>query len=211
MLRAAGDSMVGFGLLGHSARVFGPGGIQVTRISKPAVWAALGVGLMGLALLGGCSRGGGNAAAGAGPAAATGGGPAAPAASGPDISINAADMPHLKAGYWEAVTTTNGQERETHRFCSAGKPMAPPAQMGRGCSTFSFKRTFLGAYVIDASCAEGPVASKLHMTASGDFDASYVTDGQASITMQGRPATTFTTHTQTRYLGPCPAGAAAED
>ena len=181
------------------------------RISKPAAWAALGVGLMGLAHIGACSKGGGgNAAAGsAAPAASS---PAAPApASGPDVAINAADMPHLKAGYWEAVTTTNGQPGETHRFCSAGKPMAAPSQMGRGCSAFSFKRTFLGAYVIDADCAEGPVASKLHLTASGDFSSSYVTDSQASISMQGRPATTFTTHTVTRYVGACPAGAATDD
>jgi hypothetical protein len=83
--------------------------------------------------------------------------------------------------------------------------------MGNGCSTFTFKRTVLGAYVIDADCAEGPVASKMHMTASGDFNSSYTTDSQVSIMMQGKPASSFTTHSITRWIGPCPAGATPDD
>ncbi len=175
------------------------------RVSKPAACAALGV-AVGLTLLAGCSKGGGAASNGA-----AGGTAAAPPASGPDVNIAASDLPHLKAGYWEQTTTTNGAGPEVHRFCSSGKPVSPPAQMGRGCSTFSFKRTFLGAIVVDADCAEGPVSSKMHMTASGDFNSTYVADSQVSIVMQGRPASNFSTHSVSRWIGPCPAGAAPDD
>ena len=174
------------------------------RVWNAAAWAALG-----LVLVAGCSKSGG-AANTASPAAPTGGA-ASPAAGGPDVTIAAADMPHLKAGYWEQTTTTNGSGPEVHRYCSSGKPVSAPAQMGKGCSTFAFKRTVLGAFVIDADCAEGPVSSKMHMTASGDFNANFASDSQVSIVMQGRPASTFTTHTVSRWIGPCPAGAAPED
>jgi hypothetical protein len=182
------------------------------RVSKPAASAAVGL-TLGLVLLAGCGKSGGaantaaaNAAAGpvAGPSAA------APA-SRPDVAIQASDMPRLKAGYWEQTTTTNGAEAEVHRFCSSGKPVSAPQAMGKGCATFSFKRTVLGAFVVDADCAEGPVQSKMHMTASGDFKSTYTTDSQASIIVQGHPPSSFTTHSVARWIGPCPAGATPDD
>jgi hypothetical protein len=185
-------------------------------VSKPAACAAVGLSLS-LVLLAGCGKSGGAAnTASAGGNAAAGGPAAAAPARGPDVAIAAADLPHLKAGYWESTTvttsaTSNGAGPEVHRFCSSGKPIAPPSQMGHGCSTFSFKRTFLGAIVIDAACAEGPVASKLHMTASGDFNSTYTTDSQASIIVQGQPPSNFTTHSVARWVGPCPAGATPDD
>lgn len=177
------------------------------RVSKAAAaWAALG-----LIAMAGCSKGGGQATNTAS-AAGAGGAPAAAApASGPDTAITAADMPHLKAGYWETVSTTSGEAPETHHFCSSGKPFTPPKSEHAGCAAYSLKRTFLGAIVVDTDCAEGPVASKMHMTVSGDFNSAFTTDAQASITMQGKPATTFTTHSVTRYLGACPAGETPED
>lgn len=178
------------------------------RAWKPAAAAALGV-TMALMLLAGCSKSGGAGNAAAGPAAA-------PPVSGPDVAINPSDAPHPKAGYWETTTLTNsatshGSGPEIHHYCSSGKAVSVPAERGHGCSTYSFKRTFLGAVVIDAECAEGPISSKMHMTASGDFNSSYTTDSQVSLIMQGRPASTFTTHSVSRYLGPCPAGAKADD
>ncbi len=170
------------------------------RVSKPAAAAALG-----LALLAGCSKGGG-----AGNTASAGGAPQAPA-SGPDVAIQAADMPHPKAGLWETATTTNGSGPELHKFCESGKPVSLPANMGQGCQSFSFKRTFLGAFVIDAACAEGPVATKVHTTISGDFNTSYTGDTQASIETQGHPASSFTTHAVSHWIGPCPAGMAPDD
>lgn len=184
------------------------------RVSKPAACAAAGL-TVGLMLLAGCAKSGGAANSAAANGAAGAPGAAAPA-SGPDVAIQASDLPHLKAGYWETTTvttsaTSNGAGPEIHRFCSSGKPMAPPSQMGHGCSTFTFKRTFLGAIVIDAACAEGPVASKLHMTVGGDFNTTYTADSQASIIVQGQPASNFTTHSVSRWIGPCPAGATPDD
>jgi hypothetical protein len=182
------------------------------RVSKPGACAAVGLSV-GLMLLAGCGKSGGAAnivapggAAGAGAAGASG----APT-HGPDVAIQQGDMPRLKAGYWESTTTTNGAEAEVHKFCSSGKPVSAPPSMGRGCSTFTFKRSFLGAFVVDADCAEGPVASKMHMTANGDFNSTYTTDSQVSIMMQGRPASNFTTHSVARWVGPCPAGATPDD
>jgi hypothetical protein len=170
------------------------------RVSKTAAAAAIG-----LLLLAGCSRGGGA------PNSASAGGAAQGPASGPDVAIQAADMPHPKAGLWETATTTNGSGPELHKFCESGKPVSLPANMGQGCQSFSFKRTFLGAFVIDAACAEGPVATRMHMTISGDFNTSYTSDTQASILTQGHPASTFTTHAVSHWIGPCPAGMAPDD
>lgn len=175
------------------------------RVSGAAACAALG-----LLLVAGCSNGGPANTATANSATASGA-PAAAPVSGPDTAITAADLPHLRAGYWERVGSTNGAPPETEHFCSSGKPFSPPKSAGRGCSTFTFKRTFAGGIVIDADCAEGPVTSKLHMTVSGDFNSSYTTDGQASIMMQGKPASSFTTHVVTRYVGACPAGVTPQD
>jgi len=183
------------------------------RVSKPAACAAVGLGL-GLMLLAGCGKSGGaaNTAAGGAANTATAGAPGAAApASGPDVAIQAADMPRLKAGYWESTTTTNGAEAEVHKICESGKPLSAPPSMGKGCAALTFKRTFPGGFVIDANCADGPVAMKMHMTASGDFNSTYTTDSQVSMTMQGKPATNFTTHTVARWLGPCPAGATPDD
>jgi len=174
------------------------------RVSKMAAVAAIGA-TLGLLVLAGCSKGGG-----AGNTAAAGGAGQAPA-SGPDVAILAADMPHPKAGLWETATTTNGSGPELHKFCESGKPVSLPANMGQGCQSFSFKRTFLGAFVIDAACAEGPVATKVHTTISGDLNTSYTDDTQASILTQGHPASTFTTHSVSHWIGPCPAGMSPDD
>ena len=172
---------------------------------KTAAFAAVG-----LMLLAGCSKGGGaaNTAAAGGPTPP--GAVAQPPASGPDVAIQASDMPHAKAGYWEATTSTNGAAPEVHKYCASGKPISAP-QIGRGCQSFSFKRTFLGAYVIDAACAEGPVATTFHMTVSGDFNSGYTSDGQASISTPGRPTSSFTTHSVARWIGPCPPGETPQD
>jgi hypothetical protein len=51
----------------------------------------------------------------------------------------------------------------------------------------------------------------MHTTISGDFDSSYTSDSQMTITLQGKPAQSFTLHAVTRYLGAvCPANAGAD-
>jgi hypothetical protein len=176
---------------------------MIMRLSRPAACAAIG-----LVLLAGCSKGGGAANT----TAPGGVAPAAKApASGPDVSIQASDMPRARAGYWETATTTNNEPPEFHRFCESGKPISAPGQLGKGCQSFTFKKTFLGAYVIDVACAEGPVSTTVHMTVSGDFTNTYVSDAQASISTQGRPTSTFSTHSVATWIGTCPAGVTPND
>ena len=177
-------------------------------ISKPAAAAALCL------LLIACSKGGGgggSAASSAGPAPAPAGGQAAAPASAPDTAINPADLPRQKAGYWERVESSDGGAPSTSHFCSSGKAISPQAQMSKGCSKLSFKRSITGSVVIDAACAQGPASSEMHMVVSGDFNSHYVTDAKATIAMQGQPPHSFTSHTETRYLGPCPSGETPED
>jgi hypothetical protein len=128
----------------------------------------------------------------------------APAAPAPDRTITAADLPHPKAGYWERTETANGGPPHTSRFCQSGAPVKI-GDVGKGCSTFTYKRTFLGAVVVDAACGEGPISATLRIAITGDFNSRYVTDAQMSLTLQGHPTQRFTTHAEARYLGPdCP-------
>jgi len=146
-----------------------------------------GLAMVGLLAMAACSPGGGNGTSG-----------------GPDTTISVADLPHVRAGYWERVETTNGQRP---RPPTSATPASPSTWFGhKECSSFILKRTFLGAVVTDATCASGPVASTMHMSIGGDFNASYTSDGQMTITLQGKPPQNFTLHTVTRYLGACPAG-----
>jgi hypothetical protein len=155
----------------------------------------------GAALLAACSKPATNQAA-------AGGGSAPAARSGPDVTITEADLPHLKAGLWSTTSTTPGDkgppEASTH--CETGETIKPQ-ELGKHCSQFSIKRTFLGAIVIDASCGQNGVTSTMHMTFKGDFNSSVSGDSQVSMSMPGQPAHTFATHTESHYVGPCPAGA----
>ena len=161
---------------------------------------------LALVLVAGCSPKGGG---GANTAAGSPGAPAAPA-SGPDTVITEADLPHLKAGVWEITTSGAGEPTETRRRCETGESIKPQ-QVGKGCSKFELKRTFLGGFVIDAVCASGGVASTMHITASGDFNSSYSSDNDGTMTVTGQAPVVIKTHTEGRYIGPCPAGAADGD
>jgi hypothetical protein len=155
---------------------------------------AVGLAMVGLVALAACSpQRGGNAAS----------------SGGPDTTISLTDLPVVKAGYWERVDTSNGQAPTTSHFCETGKPV-DISPVTKNCSTFTIKRTFTGALVTDANCASGPVSTTMHMTVSGDFNASYTSDSQMTITMQGKPPQTFTLHAVSRYLGDCPANQTAD-
>jgi hypothetical protein len=133
---------------------------------------------------------------------------AAPAASsGPDVSIAETDLPHLKAGLWSTTVTSSndGGKPDVSSHCETGETIKP-ASVGKACSQFSFKRTFLGVIVVDATCGQNGVVSTMHMSISGDYNAAVTGDSQVSLTVPGQPTRSFTTHTESRYVGPCPAG-----
>jgi len=161
----------------------------------PTRWT--GLALIAPLAVAACSQNGANATSGGG------------ASGGPETTITTADLPHVRAGYWERVDTSNGQPPTTSHFCDTGKPI-DLSSVTKNCSTFTLKRTFTGALVTDASCVSGPVSSTMHMTISGDFDSSYTSDGQMTITLQGKPPQNYAMHSVTRYLGACPAGQTAD-
>ncbi len=154
----------------------------------------------GAALLAACSRPAGNTQTASG--AASG----AAAAGGPDTNITANDLPHPKAGMWEVATSVNGRPAETERNCESGQPinLGKDLEKIRQFCAISFKRTFLGDYVVDSTCNMQGIAGSTHMVVHGDFlGGGYTTDSTSSFTFPGRPATVTHLHSEAHWVGPC--------
>jgi hypothetical protein len=141
------------------------------------------VGLLALAA-GACTQQGGGSTNGTGP------------------PVGAAELPVVKAGYWERTVTQNGAPQVTH-VCHTGEPLKLDG-VDRNCSAFAVSRAMNGAIQVDATCVSGPVASTLHESFSGDFQASYAADTQLTLTLQGQAPRTLNTHVAMRYVGACP-------
>ena len=132
---------------------------------------------------------------------------AAPAAaSGPDVTITQADLPKLKPGLWVTAVSENGAAPTTSQHCETGEASVGMADMSKECSKFVFRRSVLGAISIDAACGAGGYSSTLHMTVHGDYNTAIAGDAQIAMTLPGRPPTNITTHSESHYAGPCPAG-----
>ncbi|HEX3919072.1 MAG TPA: DUF3617 family protein [Caulobacteraceae bacterium] len=162
--------------------------MAMTRVGLALTGAAL--------LLAACSGKGGGGGAGGG--------------GGPDTNISIADLPHVKPGYWQRVDTSNGGAPVTSHFCATGEAVDLGA-VAKNCSTFTLKRSLSGELTTDATCASGQVTSTAHMTISGDFNSSYTSDAQVTVTIAGKPPQSFTSHAVTTYVGACPAGNAADN
>jgi hypothetical protein len=145
--------------------------------------------LAGAALLAACSKPGGNQAA----------------ASGPDVVITQADLPKMKPGLWATTVSDDGKPATTSQHCETGEQVGM-ADMSKECSKFVFKRTFLGGIVIDAVCGAGGYSSTMHMTVRGDYNSAITGDAQITMTLPNHPPTPIATHSEARYVGPCPAG-----
>ena len=131
--------------------------------------------------------------------------PAAPpaATSGPDTSIGEADLPHPRAGMWQVTTTMNGVHEHTSTHCYKGEAFEMRDKRVPGCTAWQFKRTFLGAYVVDAACAAHGMTSQYHAQVQGDFlGGHYTYDGKAHIQV-GERAMDFASHVDAHWLGPC--------
>ena len=161
----------------------------------------------GPALLTACGKSGGGTQTAT--AASNAAAPAAPAAptSGPDTAITEADLPHPKLGMWEVTTTANGRQDPVEHNCMKQAQhisLKDLAQVRRYCPGFTYKRTFLGDYVIDADCNTGQMRGVTHMVVHGDFTGGdYTTDSSATFSFAGRPPMTFTRHTVSHWIGPC--------
>jgi hypothetical protein len=133
--------------------------------------------------------------------------PAAPvaASSGPDVIITQADLPKLKPGLWVTSVSENGAAATTSQHCETGEAVGM-ADMSKECTKFVFKRSVLGAITIDAACGAGGYSSTMHMQVRGDYNSAIAGDAQITMILPGRPPTNITTHSESHYVGPCPAG-----
>jgi hypothetical protein len=129
------------------------------------------------------------------------GGNASQSGSGPPAG--AAELPTVKAGYWERTVSQDGGQPQVSHVCDTGEALKLDG-IDRNCSQFAISRTSAGAIEVNATCAAGPVTSTLHETFSGDFNASYAADSQISIAMQGQPPRNISSHVAMRYVGACP-------
>lgn len=169
-----------------------------------------GVALAAFALLSACGPKGGGAgkAAGGSPAGET----AASSAptSGPDVAIDMSNMPHQRAGLWKTHSDDGEGKPQDSTSCVSGKAPAVP-KMPAGCSKFSIKRTFLGAYVMDMNCKTPDMSMVAHAVGTGDFQTHMI--GDSTMTMSGRnlPARTIKVHTEATWLGPCAPGQKPDD
>jgi len=147
--------------------------------------------MAGAALLAACSKPGGNQAAG----------------NGADVRITKADLPKMKPGLWTTSVSENGQPATTSRHCETGQQVGM-ADMSKECSKFAFKRTVLGSIVIDAVCGSDGSSSTMHMIVSGDYNVRVNGDARVTMKPPGAPPTVVATHTESHYVGRCPAGSA---
>jgi hypothetical protein len=155
-----------------------------------------------LALLAACGpKAGGNATA-------AGGSPAA--ASGADVQVNFADLPHQRAGLWKTVLDDGDGKPAEMNNCVSGKlPVMP--KLPAGCSQFSIKKTFLGAYVMDMNCKMPDVTMVTHSEVTGDFQSHVSADMTMTMSTNGMPPKTTKMHNESTYLGPCAPGQTPDD
>ena len=156
--------------------------------------------LTAFALLTACSPKGG---------ASAGGAPAAPA-SGPDVQSDLSNMPHQRAGLWKSVIDDGDGKPETTTTCMSGK--APPVpKTPAGCSQFSIKRTFLGAYVMDINCATADYTMVDHAVLTGDLQSHVTGDSTMTMSTKQTPTRTIKMHNEATWIGPCAPGQKPDD
>ena len=161
------------------------------------------VALAALSLLAACGpKGGGNATASGG----TGGAPA----SGPDVQINLSDLPRQRAGLWKTVLDDGDGKPADMTSCLSGKIPAMP-KMPAGCSQFTIKKTFLGAYVMDMNCTTPDFTMVAHSVATGDFQTHMAADMTMTMSNKQAPSRTTKMHTEATYMGPCAPGQKFDD
>ncbi|MGH7022338.1 MAG: DUF3617 domain-containing protein, partial [Caulobacteraceae bacterium] len=143
-------------------------------------------------------------------ASASGAAPAGPGAAaqaaGGDQTIDTSALPKPRAGLWQNVVDDGDGHPATMSICRSGN--LPSVTRPKNCTQVSFKRTITGQIVADIDC--GSTNRGLHITmhsvTSGDLQSHAVADMTMTMQMKGQPARVTKTHTESRYVGPCPAG-----
>jgi hypothetical protein len=131
--------------------------------------------------------------------------PANQAAGAGGVVISQADLPKLKPGLWEISVSNDGKPPTISQHCETGERVGMAA-MSKACSKLEFRRSALGVITIDAICGTGDYSSTMHMTVSGDYDSKIAGDGLITLNNPDHAPTAITTHSESHYLGPCPAG-----
>ena len=128
----------------------------------------------------------------------------------------AQELPSLRAGLWEQTITPSGAgmpdgtKPVTTRVCldeamQRQQQAANAKGAGAGCDPQTTRRTG-EAYVVEAQCRQGQLASRSTMTVRGDFRTQYTSE--TVVTLSGGPEGPAEARrvTQARYLGACPTG-----
>jgi hypothetical protein len=134
----------------------------------------------------------------------------APGASGPDVAVNLSDLPRPRAGLWKSVLDDGDGKPAQSTICRSGKAPAVP-KMPAGCTQFTIKKTFLGAYVMDMKCVTAEYSMTAHAVATGDFQTHLSGDTVMTMSSKQSPARTMKMHTEETYLGPCAPGQQPDD
>ncbi|HXQ13425.1 MAG TPA: hypothetical protein VN814_02245 [Caulobacteraceae bacterium] len=135
---------------------------------------------------------------------------AAAPASGPDVQIDPADQPHLKAGLWQFLIGRDGGKPDATTLCLSGKATAMP-HLPSCFTPLNLKRTFQGAYVMDATCATPDFTIVAHAVLTGDAGSKISSDEATTTTTPTGPTTRGTMHTDAHYVGPCALGQKPDD
>jgi hypothetical protein len=177
------------------------------HISRTAVVIA------GLCVLAACGpKPGGNAAAGgAANSAAGGGGASTTASAGGDggQTVDFSALPHPRGGLWQETLDDGDGKPSVTTSCLSGK--TPVMKVPKDCSQFTFKKTLLGAYVMDMACTMDGGSMSAHAEMNGDFQNAMTSDMTMNINITGQPARVMKMHTDLKYLGPCAPGQTPDD
>ncbi len=121
-------------------------------------------------------------------------------------------MPRQRAGLWKLVIDQGDGKPVTSTTCLSGERRRPSRKCRPAAGAFTIKRTFMGAYVMDLSCATATYTMVMHQVASGDFQ-SHVA-GDSTMTMSGKEGSasrTMKMHSDMTWVGACAAGQAPDD
>lgn len=120
-------------------------------------------------------------------------------------AISLADLPRPKAGLWKIVVDDGDGQPMTMTECYSGA--APAMKAPENCAKMSFTRDATGALVADFDCGNDRMRVAEHMVGRGDYQSQMMSDGQMTVTVQGRPPKVSKVHSVSTRVGDCPPGA----
>jgi hypothetical protein len=167
---------------------------------------------LGAALMLGACGGGGEEEAATAEASGKEASASAPA-TGPTLA--GGDTLRIRPGLWRTVRRDQGGAAETDETCVTPEDATVDAsdfsEMPQGCTQSSSRQG--GAFVMKSSCptAQGMPPTEMEMRIQTQGDTRYTGSIAIGMTIPGQGRQTITMQMEGTYIGPCPAGAAAEE